>query len=71
MVNRYRKWIVLSTWESTIQEEQCVFRKGGGCIYQVFAFRQVCVKYLANGKDVSWVFIDLEKAYDTIDQHCI
>ena len=30
--------------------------------------RQVCEKYLANGKDVFWAFIDLEKAYDTIDQ---
>ena len=26
-------------------------------------------KYLANGKDVFWSFIDLEKAYDTIDRH--
>ena len=38
---------------------------------QVFAVRQVCEKYLANGKDVLWVFMDLEKAYDTIDQPCI
>ena len=36
---------------------------------QVFAERQVCEKYLANGKDVFWVFMDLEKAYDTIDRH--
>ena len=35
---------------------------------QVFAVRQVCEKYPANGKDVFWVFIDLEKAYDTIDR---
>ena len=33
------------------------------------AVRQVCEKYLANGKDVSWAFMDLEKAYDTIDRH--
>ena len=31
--------------------------------------RQVCEKYLANGKDVFWTFMDLEKAYDTIDHH--
>ena len=36
---------------------------------QVFAVSQVCEKYLANGKDVFWGFMDLEKAYDTIDQH--
>ena len=36
---------------------------------QVFAVRQVCEKYLSNGKDVFWAFMDLEKAYDTIDRH--
>ena len=36
---------------------------------QVFAVRQVCEKYQANGKVVFWVFMDLEKAYDTINRH--
>ena len=36
---------------------------------QVFAVRQVCEKYPSNGKDVFLAFIDLEKAYDTIDRH--
>ena len=39
---------------------------------QVFhkpAIRQVCENYLANGKDVFRAFVDLEKRYDTIDQH--
>ena len=35
---------------------------------QVFAV-QVCEKYLANGKDVFWAFIDLQNAYDTIYRH--
>ena len=30
---------------------------------------QVCEKYLANGKDVFLAFMDLEKAYGTIDWH--
>ena len=34
----------------------------------MFAIRQVCENYLANGKDVLWAFMDLEKAYDTIDR---
>ena len=38
---------------------------------QVFAIRQVCEKYPANGKDVFWAFMDLEKAYDTVDCHGI
>ena len=37
----------------------------------MFAVRQVCEKYLANGKDVFWALISLEKAYDTIDRHGI
>ena len=51
------------------REEQCGFRQCIGCMDQVFAVRQVYEKYLANGKDVFWVFMDLEKAYDTIDRH--
>ena len=55
--------------ECTIWEEQCGFRLGRGCTDQVFSIRQVCKKYLANGKDVFWSFMDLEKAYDTVDRH--
>ena len=36
---------------------------------QVFAVRQVYETYLTNGKGVFLVFMDLEKAYDTIDRH--
>ena len=49
--------------------EQCGFRQGRGCMDQVFAVMQVCEKFLANGKDVFWAFMDLEKTYDTIDRH--
>ena len=36
---------------------------------QVFDARQVCEKYLANGQDVLFAFVDLEKAYDRINLH--
>ena len=52
-----------------IGEEQCGLRQGRECMDQVFAVRQVCQKYPANGKDVLWAFMDLGKAYDTIDRH--
>ena len=55
--------------ECTIGEEQCGFSQGRGCMDQVFAVRQVCEKYLANGKDIFLAFMDLEKACDTIDRH--
>ena len=35
--------------ECAIGEEQCGFRQGRGCTDEVFAVRQVCEKYLANG----------------------
>ena len=38
---------------------------------QVFVLRQVSEKFLANGKYVFWALMDLEKAYDTNDQHGI
>ena len=53
--------------ECAIGEDQCGFRQGRGCMDQVFAVRQVGEKHLANGKDVFWAFMDLEKAYDSID----
>ena len=37
--------------ECAIGEEQCGFRQGRTRIDQVSAVRQVCEKYLANGKD--------------------
>ena len=55
--------------ECATGEEKCGFRQGRGCMDQVFAVRQVCNKYLVNGKDVFYAFMDLEKAYDTIDRH--
>ena len=55
--------------ECAIGVEKCGFRQGRGCMDKVFAVRQVCEKFVANGKDVFWTFMDLEKAYDTIDRH--
>ena len=55
--------------ECAIGKEQCGFRQVRGCMDQLFAVRQVYGKYLSNGKDVFWVFMDLENAYATIDRH--
>ena len=38
---------------------------------QVFAVKQVCEKYLENGKYIFWAFMYLENAYDTVDRHGI
>ena len=47
--------------ECAIWEEQRGFRQGRGCMDQVFAVRQVCETYLANGKDVFCALMDLER----------
>ena len=60
---------VKASTECAIGEEQCGFRQGRGCMDQVLSVRHVCEKYLANRKDVFWAFMDLEKAYDTVDRH--
>ena len=57
---------VRASTKCAIGEKQCGFRQGRGSMDQVFAVRQVCEKYLANGKDVFWAFMDLEMAYDNI-----
>ena len=58
--------------ECAIEKEQCGIRQGRGCMDQVFAVRKVCEKYLANGKDVFYAFMGLEKAYDIVTgYHCL
>ena len=57
--------------EDTLKEEQCGFRRGRGCVDQVFVVRQGCEKYLAKGKDSYWAFMDLEKAYDRVDREAM
>ena len=63
LINRIR-----AETEEVLMEEQCGFRRGRGCVDQVFVVRQVCEKYLAKGKDSFWAFMDLEKAYDRVDR---
>ena len=48
---------VIAGTECAIGDEQCGFRQDRGCMEEVFAVRQVCEKYLANGKDVFWAFM--------------
>ena len=50
-----------------ISEEQGGFRKGRGCVDQIFSFRMVVERVLAKGKKLYAAFMDLEKAYDRVD----
>ena len=61
--------VLIITTECVITEVQCCFRRGRGCMDQVFAVRQLCEKYLTNGKCVFWAIIEIENAFDTINRH--
>jgi len=50
-----------------MEDEQGGFRRGRGCVDQVFGLK-MCEKYLGNGRDLYVAFMDLEKAYDKIDR---
>ncbi len=53
--------------EEKIGEEQGGFRKGRGCMDQIFCFRMGVEKILAKGKKLFAAFMDLDKAYDRVD----
>ncbi len=53
--------------EEKISEEQGDFRKGRGCVDQIFSFMMVVEKILAKGKKLFAVFMDLEKACDRVN----
>ncbi len=53
--------------EEKINEEQGGFRKGMGCVDQIFSFRLVVNKILAKGKRLYAAVMGLEKAYDRVD----
>ena len=54
--------------ESKISQEQGGFRKGRGCIDQIFTVKSVAEKYLSKGRKLYAAFMDLEKAYDRVDR---
>ena len=57
--------------EGRISLEQGGFRKGKGCIDQIFSVKMLAEKYLAKGKKLYAAFMDLEKAYDKVDWNAL
>ena len=66
LINRARKRI-----KATIGGENSGFRKGRGCVEQIFVVKQLHEKFLAKGRDVYFAFMDLEKAYDRVDRKAL
>lgn len=62
---------ITAVTDCAIGEEQGGFRRGRGCVDQIFSVRQVCEKAVERGKEVFWAFMDLEKAYDRVDRNAL
>ncbi len=57
--------------EGKASEEQGGFRKGRGCVNQVFSMKKLVEEYLRKAKKLYAVFMDLEKAYDRVDREAL
>ncbi len=50
--------------EGSIDTEQGRFRRGRGCMDQIFALKKIVEKYLEKDRKLFAAHMDLEKAYD-------
>jgi hypothetical protein len=59
----------LQSWaELTLSEMQCGFRPGRSCTDAIFTLRSVIDRYVRKNKILFLCFIDISKAYDSIDR---
>ena len=56
---------------SVYQESQCGFRSGKGTVDMIFALRQIQEKSREQNNDLYMVFIDLTKAFDTVNREAL
>ena len=57
---------LLEHYESSIRRQQAGFRRGRGCIDQIFSLRQCIERQLRYGKSSIITFIDFAAAFDSI-----
>ncbi len=57
--------------EGKVSEEQGGFRKGRGCVDQIFAMKRLVEEYLEKDKKLYAAFIDLEKAYNRVNREVL
>ena len=57
--------------EHLLRESQCGFRKGQGCIDQVFALRVLSEKAREFNTPLYLSFVDLQKAYDLVNREAL
>ncbi len=54
--------------DGKVSEDQGRFRKGRGCVNQIFAMKRLVEGYLGKDKKLYAAFMDLEKAYDRVNR---
>ncbi len=54
--------------DMNVGDEQGGFRKGRGCVDQIFVVKILVEKYLEKNRKLFAAFMDLEKAYDRVDR---
>ena len=57
--------------DKVLREEQCGFRKGRGCVDQVFALRLIIEKSLRCQTPLVLSFIDYEQDFDSVDRQAL
>ena len=57
--------------EPQLHEAQCGFRKGRGCVDQIFNLRECMSASRQKGKPLYVCFIDLRKAYDSVNRELL
>ncbi len=58
---------LMEAMEGKVSKEQGGFRKGRGCVDQIFAMKMLVEEYLGKDKKLYAAFMDLEKAYERVD----
>ena len=68
-------WVILNRLitvsEQTLPEAQCSFRPGRSTVDMIFAVRQLQEKCIEQNKPLYLVFIDLTKAFDTVNREAL
>jgi reverse transcriptase-like protein len=54
--------------EPKIHEAQCGFRKGRGCVDQIYSLKECLAMSKQKGKELYMCFVDLRKAYDSVNR---
>ncbi len=57
--------------KGTVSKEQGGFRKGRGCVDQIFAMKRLVEEYLGKDKKLYGAFMDLEKAYSRVNREAL